>query len=174
MSELPYREIPAAPSEVSAATLLVRLVDGLAFRYRWATEGLREQDLAFRPVEGARSASELLDHLHHLVSWVERTVCEAPDGDGETAPPAGSLDERRRATLLALERLRAALLEISDEDLARLEIVSPRKGAKPFWNMINGPLADALTHVGQINAYRRMNGNPTPRADVFRGLPPRG
>jgi hypothetical protein len=38
--------------------------------------------------------------------------------------------------------------------------------------MINGPLADALTHVGQINAFRRLAGNPTPKARLFTGEPP--
>jgi hypothetical protein len=42
----------------------------------------------------------------------------------------------------------------------------------PIWYLINGPLADALTHVGQINAWRRLAGNPCPKVSVFLGLPP--
>ena len=42
----------------------------------------------------------------------------------------------------------------------------------PFWHMVNGPLADALTHVGQINTFRRLAGNPCPEANVFKGIPP--
>ena len=42
----------------------------------------------------------------------------------------------------------------------------------PVWNIMNGPLADALTHVGQINAWRRLNGNPVAPAAVFTGTPP--
>lgn len=33
----------------------------------------------------------------------------------------------------------------------------------PFWYLINGPIADALTHVGQISSWRRMAGNPQPK-----------
>ena len=46
------------------------------------------------------------------------------------------------------------------------------KEPQPFWSIINGPLADGLTHVGQVASWRRMAGNPVPVADVFRGLPP--
>ena len=40
----------------------------------------------------------------------------------------------------------------------------------PFWNMINGPIADALWHAGQVASFRRSSGNPmNPRVDVFMG-----
>jgi hypothetical protein len=83
-------------------------------------------------------------------------------------------EDTRALTLASLERIRGNFLERGDAGLEDIRIVgSSRPGDdRPFWNMINGPLADALTHVGQINTYRRMNGNPTPRADVFRGRPP--
>ncbi|MHC4608217.1 MAG: hypothetical protein ACYTAF_15010 [Planctomycetota bacterium] len=41
----------------------------------------------------------------------------------------------------------------------------------PFWNLINGPISDALTHVGQINALRRQAGKPAAGANVFLGIP---
>ena len=57
--------------------------------------------------------------------------------------------------------------KLCDEDLKGIII----KG-RPFWHIINGPIADALTHVGQINSFRRLVGNPTPKAQVFLGIPP--
>jgi hypothetical protein len=56
---------------------------------------------------------------------------------------------------------------MSDDDLSKVII-----GDRPLWNIINGPVSDALTHVGQINSFRRLNGNPVPRANVFLGRPP--
>jgi len=47
---------------------------------------------------------------------------------------------------------------MSDEDLNNLEEETSRK--LPFWYWINGPLSDALTHVGQINSWRIIAGNP--------------
>jgi hypothetical protein len=40
----------------------------------------------------------------------------------------------------------------------------------PFWNQINGPIADCLWHVGQVVSFRRASGNPfTDKANVFTG-----
>ena len=40
----------------------------------------------------------------------------------------------------------------------------------PFWNMINGPISDAIWHSGQVVANRRASGNPiNPKVNVFIG-----
>ncbi len=172
-------DIPDPPAAVCGTTVLMRLVDGLAFRYRWATEGLTDADIEFRPVADAMSLRELLDHLHRLASWVEGTVQRTLDGDAPSTlarePLEGDADSTRTSTLEHLARLRGHLSTMSDEQLA--EVTTPAtstRGPHPFWNLINGPLADALTHVGQVNTYRRINGNPAPAVDVFRGVGARG
>ena len=39
-----------------------------------------------------------------------------------------------------------------------------------YWHAINGPIADALWHAGQIVAFRRASGNPiNPMVSVFMG-----
>jgi hypothetical protein len=168
MDELPYREIPAPPGEVRATSIMARVVDGLGFRYRWATEGLRDQDADFRPGADSMTLRELLHHVARLTAWLDAQAGGEPLGDIDRDLPA-----LRRATLGRLVALRTRLLEMSDAQLAALSITGrPEMGALPFWNMLNGPLADALTHVGQVNSWRRLAGNPAPRADVFRGRPP--
>jgi hypothetical protein len=49
-TELPYYEIPDYPESYTAGAVAARMLDGLGFRYYWATEGLRDEDLVFRPV----------------------------------------------------------------------------------------------------------------------------
>jgi hypothetical protein len=40
----------------------------------------------------------------------------------------------------------------------------------PFWNQLNGPIADCIWHTGQIVSFRRSSGNPfTEKANVFMG-----
>ena len=40
----------------------------------------------------------------------------------------------------------------------------------PFWNLLNGPIADAINHVGQVVSFRRSSGNPIhPGVRVFIG-----
>ncbi len=165
---LPYHEIPDPPAAPGAAAVVLRLVDGLGFRYRWATEGLRPGDGDFSPGPDSMSLLELVNHICRLAAWLDRNL----DGAVSESSPA-DLPGLRRRTLEHLVAIRTRLLVMSDDQLSRCSLAHA-KGAAPFWNMINGPLADALTHVGQINAWRRLAGNPAPRADVFRGRPPEG
>ena len=44
-STLPFSEIPDYPDSYTPGTVMGRLIDGLGFRYYWATEGLSENDL---------------------------------------------------------------------------------------------------------------------------------
>ena len=167
-ADLPYHEIPPPPGEVRGAAVMARLVDGLGFRLRWATEGLRPQDLDFRPGADSMTLRELLHHVGRLIGWLDQHLGGPPLAD----LPA-DFEAQRAAALGRLVALRARLLERPDGDLSARTITGKAESApQPFWSMINGPLADALTHVGQINAWRRLSGNPSPRADVFRGRPP--
>ena len=60
-NELPYYQIPDYPESYTAGTVAARMVDGLGFRYYWATEGLNEEDLAFKPNDEARASSETIE-----------------------------------------------------------------------------------------------------------------
>jgi hypothetical protein len=133
MSDLPYHELPPPPASVSGVTVLCRLADGLAFRYRWATEDLRPADLAFTPCAGAMSLGKLLAHMRILVEWVDGTLRGAlahePADIDDPAPPRGDeLEELRQGTLAAIVSLRAALLELGDERLAGVTIGRAAQG----------------------------------------------
>ena len=40
----------------------------------------------------------------------------------------------------------------------------------PFWNIINGPISDALWHCGQVVMLRRSSGNPfNSKVNLFSG-----
>ena len=59
-----YYNIPEAPKEFKAATVVSRMVDGLGFRYYWASYGLTEKDLAFKPSSDARTSLETVSYTH--------------------------------------------------------------------------------------------------------------
>ena len=169
MNELPYTKIPEPPREMSAATVLVRLVDAIGFRYRWATEGLREEDMNFQPCSTSMKVRELLAHIQGLLSISESYLTDAERVE------IGSLNlyERRRRTLDTVLRIRDFLLMLDDDYLAEREYKVPwATEPLPVWYLINGPLSDALTHIGQVASWRRINNNPIMRASVFFGTPP--
>jgi hypothetical protein len=43
--ELPFSSIPKAPVNYSASNSISRMIQGLGFRYHWATEGLKAKYL---------------------------------------------------------------------------------------------------------------------------------
>ena len=171
VGELPFHHIESYPAMATASGVLCRLLDGLGFRYYWATEGLRSADLLFRPTSESMSLGELLRHVYGLVFWVGEHF--QASGESEAADRLAEDLSLRPRTLRLLAKLRERVARSSDEQIGRIGVASRGKDlGLPFWHLVNGPLADALTHVGQINTWRRINGNPSPRANVFLGRPP--
>lgn len=159
--DLPYAEIPAAPDYYTPANVVARMIDGLGFRYHWATEGLRAEDLKYRPTKEARSTDETLDHIYELSMVIVNVVKHVPV-DRSKELPTISYEEKRKQTL---ENLKTAsdLLKASDGDLEKFEVLFKKDGEvseSPFWNLINGMLTDAIWHTGQVVSFRRTSGNP--------------
>lgn len=163
------REIPPHPAELKGTTVLVRILDGLAFRFHWATEGLRAEDHAFRPGPDSMSTQELIDHVLLLVFMIKQTVWNA---DARERFRSDDPEELRSHALEQLALVRERLVSLDDDALAAHRVLRRSGERFPVWNLMNGPVADALTHVGQINAWRRLSGNPAPRANVFTGRGP--
>ncbi len=158
-----YYEIPAPPAQYSAETVAARLVDGLGFRYYWATEGLTEHDLSYRPSPEARTSLETLQHIRGLTSMLLNTVQGKFAGSQQPGPEL-SFTELRALTLENI-RLTSDILKRETTQLENLPLIFERPQGKteyPFWNLINGPVSDALWHVGQIVSFRRSSGNPLP------------
>ncbi|WP_425391291.1 DinB family protein [Ekhidna sp.] len=152
-----YYQIPDYPEEYNAGTVVARMVDGLGFRYYWGTEGLTADDLNFRPSEGARNVEETINHILSLTQILVNAVNEKPF---EGVKVEGlSFEEKRDLTLENIRQASETLKNADGEDLARYNMEFPSVEF-PFWNLINGPIADAINHVGQIITFRRTNGNP--------------
>ena len=163
-----YKELPAPPESVSASTVLQRLIDALGFRYRVATEALNSEDIAYRPVPSSMSIEEVNMHIFHLVRLSNKSIQIESDGIYKTETFA----DTRASILSILQGLSDHLSQLSDEDLKTKTVYLKRMDQSfSFWYLINGYISDALTHVGQINTWRRMSGNPVPRISPFTGQP---
>lgn len=163
-----YYKIPEASKEYNAGTVVSRMIDGLGFRYYWATYKLREQDLSYKPSEEARTAEETIDHILGLSQVILNSALKVPN---EKPQPKMTYAEKRKKTLENIKR--ASAIFKKSKDLSEYRIVFKR-GDKtseyPFWNQINGPISDALWHVGQVVSFRRASGNPFPKGvSVLRG-----
>ncbi|NNL16211.1 MAG: hypothetical protein HKO81_06180 [Flavobacteriaceae bacterium] len=164
--KLPYHEIPDYPDVYNACTVAARMIDGLGFRYYWATEGLRDKDLSYKPNEEARTTDETIDHIFRLSRTILNSTLNIDNrkNDGDEIL---SFKEKREQTLLNLKTSADILRDASD--LSQFKLIF---GATefPFWNNINGPIEDAIWHCGQIVSFRRSSGNPfNSKASLFTG-----
>ncbi len=169
---LPYHQIPEYPEEYTSGAVVARIIDGLGYRYYWATEGLRTEDLDYVPGNDSRTPRETLEHLFNL----SNTILNATKKVANVRPREEkemSFEETRKLTLENFEAASNILKGSQQEEIKDYQIVfkrGERSSAFPFWNLLNGPIADAINHVGQIVSYRRISGNPlNPMVNVFIG-----
>jgi len=167
--KLPYYEIPNAPEKYTSGTVVGRMIDGLGFRFYWATEGLRTEDLVFKPSEEARTSRETLEHIYGLTSVILKSVTNEHKMDKKASDL--NFDELRKEVLVSL-KIASDILKESN-DISEFKIIFERGENTtefPFWNQINGPISDAIWHTGQIVTFRRSSGNPfNSKASLFTG-----
>jgi len=168
-----YHTIPDNPDTLTAATLLVRSIDGLGFRYYHATDGLSVTDLEYTAGNGGRMVIEVLQHLYGLTEMVSNAVHNQPNIRSSNSTENMSFEELRAGTLYQIKAARDKAMSLTDVQLAECYIIFQRgdeTSEYPIWNLINGPLADAMWHTGQIVSHRRATGNPiNPKISVFSG-----
>lgn len=155
-SDLPYSEVPEYADKYSAGTVASRMVDGLGFRFYWATEELRKEDFDFRAGEDSRSIAETIDHIYIMTIMISNAVNQLSEGPEEGI----SMEEKRASVLKNIHNISEKLKSSSDDDFEDFNLKFANGNELPFWNLINGPIADCIWHCGQIATLRRMSGNP--------------
>ena len=157
---LPYYEIPEHADSYTAGSVASRMLDGLGFRYYWATEGLRVEDLAYKPSESGRTSAETIDHLYGLSNFILNSISTEKSNDKDEVL---TFIEKRKQTLLNIKKASEVLRTV--DDVSQFD-----NDRFPFWNIINGPTSDALWHCGQVVMLRRASGNPfNSKVNVFSG-----
>lgn len=155
-----FAEISEYPEYYNSNLLVARMVDGLGFRYYWATEGLRPEDLEYKIGDSSRSAGETIEHIYGLSKFLRNSILE---NDKDSSQDKMDFKVLRTQTLKNL-RILSEMFKSSEGDFKFENIPTP------FWNLINGPIEDALWHCGQIVMLRRSSGNPfNSNVSVFQG-----
>jgi len=171
-TELPYREIPTHAEEYLPGNIVSRLIDGLGFRFYWATEGLTQEDLNYEPSENSRSTFETVQHVYDLSVTILNIANQAPN-IRPYEKTSMNFKEYRSQTLINLKQASEAFLGKTEEEIVACKVIFQKGDAKseyPFWNGINGQFTDAIYHTGQIVSFRRSSGNPVPSGvNVFTG-----
>ena len=124
--------------------LLRHTLATLAYRGGKAVRGAPASFSEFRAAEGTRTPGQILAHVNDLLAWALH-LAEGRHVWKDSTPGAWDDDVARFHT--GLEKLDA-----------RLGSTEPLGCAEE--KLFQGPIADALTHVGQIAMLRRMAGAP--------------
>ncbi len=126
--------------------LLRHFLAALAYRTQKALRGAPPSFGSFRAAPTSRSASELVWHMSGLVGYA-RTFFHG----GAFAPPALPTFEAEVARFHELLEQLAA--DLGDDSLT-CSLTDEQ--------LLQGPFADAMTHVGQLAMLRRLAGEPVP------------
>jgi hypothetical protein len=141
----------SAPSD-TGREFLRHTVATLAYRGGKVLRGAPESFATFRAGPSSRTPVEIVAHLGDLLAWAA-ALAEGRH-EWKNAPP-GEWDaevERFFAGLLRLDGILAG-----DEPLG-----------SPLEKLFQGPVADALTHVGQLAMLRRLAGSPVKGENYFK------
>ncbi|MFH6602183.1 DinB family protein [Maribacter algicola] len=170
MDVLPYATIPEVPKDYTAGTVVSRMIDGLGFRYYWATEGITENDFDYRPSNEGRSIRETMEHIYALSNMIANSAKKIPN-DRTVSIEVPPVQDLRKLTLQNLKTASTVFKQATDLSEHSIVFKSKEGSAEfPFWNQINGPIEDAVWHAGQLAVLRRSAGNPMdPKVNVFLG-----
>lgn len=130
------------PKAKDAHELLRHTVATLAYRAEKALRDVPDDFGDLRLSSSSRSATEIVSHLGDLIEWAERMA----RGEYRWAPqPAATWSAACDRFFDSLKALDRVLVD------ATLETYSANV-------IFQGPIADALTHVGQISIMRGVAG----------------
>jgi hypothetical protein len=135
-----------------ARQLLRHTVATVAYRGAKALRGAPESFANFKSGDSSRTSAKILAHLGDLFDWaLSMAQGEMTWRDSEPLPWKAEAD-----------RFFASLKKF-DDFLASTENLKA-----PIEKLFQGPVADAITHVGQIAMLRRLAGCPIKGENYFK------
>src|SRR5258708_14450465 len=141
-----YSNLPADPKR----DLLRHTLATLAYRGGKALRNAPDNFAEFQAGEGVRTPGQILAHLGDLLDWA-LSIATGQRTWHDSQP----LSWQRE-----VERFFTALQKFDDFLASREPLQSPLE------KLFQGPVADALTHVGQIGLLRRLPHAPV-QADTY-------
>jgi hypothetical protein len=139
-------------SQETIRQLLRHTVATLAYRAGKALRGAPESFAQFSSGEKGRTPAKILAHMGDLFDWALSIVKGKQEWHDSTPLPWAQEIERFFKALQTFDDYLASDLPLNS---------SPEK-------LFQGPVADALTHTGQINMLRRMAGCPIRGENYYR------
>jgi hypothetical protein len=138
--------------EQSKSQLLCHFLAALAYRTQKALRGAPQGFADFRVAEGVRTPCELIRHMTGVIGYA-RTHLVGGTWRPEPLPTFSDEIKRFHETL---------------ESLAQCIDKESNFGDTLPERLLQGPLADAMTHAGQLAMLRRLYGSPVPSENFIK------
>ena len=140
------------PGESGERTLLRHMLATIAYRGGKALRGAPEGFGATRAGPESRTAVQILAHMGDLFAW----GLALADGEHRWSDThSDDWDEQ-------VNRFFAGLKAVDTR------LASPEPLGRPARKLLQGPFADALTHIGQIAMLRRLADSPVRGENYFK------
>lgn len=123
----------------------------IAYRGGRVVGGAPQEFAAFRAAESDRTPSQILAHVGDLLDWALSQLQGTPVW--RETPPCGWDQD--------VERFFRGLARAEEHLASQAPLGCPAE------RLFQGPLADALTHVGQLAMLRRLAGAPVRGENFF-------
>lgn len=143
---------PAQSAVEPERQLLRHTLATLAYRGGKVLRGAPPAFSDFRAFETTRTPGQILAHIGDLLDW-GLSIARGKQEWHNSSPQSWEQDSQRFFTALSAFD-------------AFLASATPLES--PSEKLFQGPIADALTHVGQIAALRRMAGAPVRAENYYR------
>ena len=127
--------------------LIRHFLSTLAYRFYTATGNLPTSFGTFDAGAGVRTPNEIIRHLTHLMIFTQRRF--VPDINVDE-PPALPFEEE-------VDRF-YRMLHLVDQHFVNTREEHPHM----LKRLLQGPLSDAMTHIGQLAMLARLFGHPIP------------
>ena len=136
---------------IDAESMLRHLLATLKFRTDIAIAGVKEEYTAFEVGYGVRTPVELLSHMANVL----HSAHTALTGESHPRGVTGTWVEETARFYGIIDKL--------DQSVK----VGMTQSRETIEKVLQGPLSDVLTHVGQLLMIRRMSGDPTKGTNYF-------
>ena len=156
-----FYEIKVCDENYSEIAIISRFLHAVGFRYYWSTEGLRENDLIYKPSDTGISTRATLEHIYVLAIIINSGIKDIEVKRSESYPELSF--EKLRENTLKLTKESIDIVSKYEEDDFQNSKIRFGKNRFDFYNLFHGPISDSLYHIGQIVSFRRSSGNPLPR-----------
>ena len=124
--------------------MLRHTVATLAYRSAKAVRGADDSFASFKASESTRTPAQILAHIGDLLEWA-LSIAKGNETWNNPAPLEWTKE---------IDRFHAALKGFDDYLASQSDLAASCE------RLFQGPIADALTHVGQIAMLRRVAGEP--------------